>query len=217
MKFSKPVGATANLRELEYISALHQTSKSLRRDGSIKPTDITKFLMSRYGIKVTDTEVSQTIAKGFGGGGLSEEDGNTLDLTEIVALLLIPELVKAEMSLHRDYLEREMIKTGHNVIVTDSNDNNNGGIFNNVNTNRNGNDNDIFYEDDNDTKRKLNLHEKKMGSEDVWSSTNYNENRVSGIRGESRWPDSDLIPQVLCELLCVFIWYAFLSYKLVTF
>lgn len=173
--------------------------------------------MSRYGIKVTDTEVSQTIAKGFGGGGLSEEDGNTLDLTEIVALLLIPELVKAEMSLHRDYLEREMIKTGHNVIVTDSNDNNNGGIFNNVNTNRNGNDNDIFYEDDNDTKRKLNLHEKKMGSEDVWSSTNYNENRVRGIRGESRWPDSDLIPQVLCELLCVFIWYAFLSYKLVTF
>ena len=125
MKFSKPVGATADLRELEYISALHQTSKSLRRDGSIKPTDITKFLMSRYGIKVTDTEVSQTIAKGFGGGGLSEEDGNTLDLTEIVALLLIPELVKAEMSLHRDYLEREMIKTGHNVIVTDSNDNNN--------------------------------------------------------------------------------------------
>ena len=217
MKFSKPVGATADLRELEYISALHQTSKSLRRDGSIKPTDITKFLMSRYGIKVTDTEVSQTIAKGFGGGGLSEEDGNTLDLTEIVALLLIPELVKAEMSLHRDYLEREMIKTGHNVIVTDSNDNNNGGIFNNVNTNRNGNDNDIFYENDNDTKRKLNLHEKKMGSEDVWSSTNYNENRVRGIRGESRWPDSDLIPQVLCELLCVFIWYAFLSYKLVTF
>ena len=145
MKFSKPVGATADLRELEYISALHQTSKSLRRDGSIKPTDITKFLMSRYGIKVTDTEVSQTIAKGFGGGGLSEEDGNTLDLTEIVALLLIPELVKAEMSLHRDYLEREMIKTGHNVIVTDSNDNNNGGIFNNVNTNRNRIDNEKFH------------------------------------------------------------------------
>ena len=207
MKFSKPVGATADLRELEYISALHQTSKSLRRDGSIKPTDITKFLMSRYGIKVTNEEVSQTIAKGFGGGGLSEEDGNTLDLTEIVALLLIPELVKAEMSLHRDYLEREMIKTGRNVSVNDSNDNNNGGIFNNMNNNtRNGNvnDNDIF-EDDNDTKRKLNLHEKKMGSEDVWSSTNYNENRVRGIRGESRWPDSDLIPQVLCELLCVFI------------
>ena len=187
MKFSKPVGATADLRELEYISALHQTSKSLRRDGSIKPTDITKFLMSRYGIRVTNEEVSQTIAKGFGGGGLSEEDGDTLDLTEIVALLLIPELVKAEMSLHRDYLEREMIKTGqHNFSLNDSNDNNNGGIiFNNMNNNiRNGNNNDTdIFEYDNYTKRKLNLHAKKMGSEDVWSSTNYNENRVRGIRG----------------------------------
>ena len=111
--------------------------------------------MSRYGIKVTDEEVSQTIAKGFGGGGLSEEDGNTLDLTEIVALLLIPELLKAEMSLHRDYLEREMIKTGH-CSVNDSNDN--GGIFDNRNSNRNGNDNDVFEDD---TKRKMNLHEKK--------------------------------------------------------
>jgi hypothetical protein len=35
MKFTKPKGATADLREMEYISALHQTGKELRQDGSI--------------------------------------------------------------------------------------------------------------------------------------------------------------------------------------
>lgn len=35
MKFVKPVGATADLREMEYISALHQTGNEIRRDGSI--------------------------------------------------------------------------------------------------------------------------------------------------------------------------------------
>ena len=86
MKYTKPVGATADLRELEYISALHQTGKTLRRDGSIKTDDIAKFLMSRYGIKVTEEEVTETIAKGFGGGDVSEEDGDTLDLVEMTAI-----------------------------------------------------------------------------------------------------------------------------------
>ena len=76
MKFTKPVGATADLREIEYISALHQTSKELRRNGSINSSDITKFLMSRYGISVTETQVTESISKDFGGGGLSEDDGD---------------------------------------------------------------------------------------------------------------------------------------------
>ena len=80
MKITKPVGAIADLKELEYISALHQTGKNLRTDGSIRADDVAKFLMSRYGIKVTDDEVTETIAKGFGGGGLSEEDGDTIDV-----------------------------------------------------------------------------------------------------------------------------------------
>mmetsp|Transcript_21580 Transcript_21580/g.38070 ORF Transcript_21580/g.38070 Transcript_21580/m.38070 type:complete len:1026 (-) Transcript_21580:193-3270(-) len=109
MKITKPVGAIADLKELEYISALHQTGKNLRTDASIRADDIAKFLMSRYGIKVTEDEVTETIAKGFGGGGLSEDDGDTIDLTEIVSILLIPTLLKAEMSLHRNHLEREAI------------------------------------------------------------------------------------------------------------
>jgi hypothetical protein len=33
--FQKPIGAHADLRELEYVSALHQTGATLRRDGSV--------------------------------------------------------------------------------------------------------------------------------------------------------------------------------------
>ena len=163
MKFTKPVGATADLREIEYISALHQTSKTLRRDGSIDASDITKFLMSRYGIDASEEEVTETISKGFGGGGLSEDDGDTLDLTEVVALMIVPELLKAEMSLHRDYLERETIRNGGvgAAVVGDNS-----------------------------------LHAKKSGSHDIWND-NGGGNSTRKLKGEMRWPDSDLISQIL--------------------
>ena len=35
VKFDRPVGAPADLKELEYISALHQTCPKLRQDASI--------------------------------------------------------------------------------------------------------------------------------------------------------------------------------------
>ena len=102
MRFTKPKGATADLREIEYISALHQTGETLRKDGTINAADISLFLMSRYGIDVTADEVSNTISKGFGGGGISESDGNLMDLTEVVAMLFIPTLIriKGEMTKH---------------------------------------------------------------------------------------------------------------------
>ena len=34
-KHTKPCGSFADVKELEYISALHQTGKQLRKDGSI--------------------------------------------------------------------------------------------------------------------------------------------------------------------------------------
>jgi hypothetical protein len=37
--------------------------------------------------------------KGFGGGGISEADGDTLDLTELVAMLLIPTLVRTKRGM----------------------------------------------------------------------------------------------------------------------
>jgi len=91
--FLRPVGAAADVAELEYISALHQTDMPhLRMDGSIKDIDIVRFLSSRYGIKVTEEEVRKTVMHGLGGG---DDDEVCIDLMELVAILLIPTLIKA--------------------------------------------------------------------------------------------------------------------------
>lgn len=102
MKFVRPVGAAADLREIEYISALHQTGETLRSDGSISTEDVSRFLVSRYGLRVPASAVEETIARDFGGG-------DQLDLCEIMAMLLVPTLIKAEIGLHRDMFERELI------------------------------------------------------------------------------------------------------------
>ncbi len=34
--FERPVGASADVKELEYVSSLHQTAEKVRTDGSIK-------------------------------------------------------------------------------------------------------------------------------------------------------------------------------------
>ena len=58
----------------------------------ITAEDIQRFLMSRYGIRVTEEEVNATIIQGLGGG--SDQD-DVLDLMEMVAMLLIPTILKA--------------------------------------------------------------------------------------------------------------------------
>lgn len=90
--FERPIGAVADVKELEYVSALHQTAKLVRRDGSIDATDIKVYLRSRFGIEVTHRQVCDTILQGMGGGSDDEE---VLDLMEMVAILLIPVLLKA--------------------------------------------------------------------------------------------------------------------------
>lgn len=135
MKFTKPIGSTADLREIEYISALHQTGVKLRNDGTITSADIKMFLMSRYGIDVSEEEVKEGIMKGFGGGGISEEDGDTMDLTELVAMLLIPTLVRTErgtMSTSSDVVDTGSVddamdnggyRVGHGNVVDDFDNN----------------------------------------------------------------------------------------------
>ena len=78
-KFERPVGAAADARELEYVAALHQTDDAQEdswMDGSIEAIDVKNFLLSRYGIKVTEQEVIDNIFAEMGGGD------NCIDLTE---------------------------------------------------------------------------------------------------------------------------------------
>ena len=93
IRFDRPIGASADVKELEYISALHQTCPNkVRQDGSIDARDIRLFLKSRYGIIVEEEEVRKTIIFGLGGGDSEEE---IIDLMEVESILLIPTILKS--------------------------------------------------------------------------------------------------------------------------
>jgi hypothetical protein len=64
--FNRPVGAAADVRELEYISALHQTSSVLDTDGTVSAQDVLLFLRSRFGLKLTEDD-AMDIVKGLSG------------------------------------------------------------------------------------------------------------------------------------------------------
>ena len=80
--FDRPIGAHADIKELEYISALHQSGSCLRPDGSIRDEDIKAYLRSRFGIEVSLEEVRKTILQGLGG---SDDEGEIIDLMELTA------------------------------------------------------------------------------------------------------------------------------------
>ena len=65
-------------------------------DDSLAAEDVRVFLLSAYGISVTRRQVREYIFEGLAGG-----DGNdkTMDILEIVAILLIPVLVKVSDSI----------------------------------------------------------------------------------------------------------------------
>lgn len=89
VSFQRPTGAAADLRELEYVSALQQTqSGAVRKDGSIQDVDMQLFLKSRYGIEVSLDDVKRLLLGGFG-------DDDVIDLSELAAMLLIPTCIKA--------------------------------------------------------------------------------------------------------------------------
>lgn len=149
-------------------------------------------------MKVSQEKVSETILRGFGGGGTSESD-KALDLTEIVATILVPTLLKAEMSLHRDHLERELIKnsrkfssgcdqdssSGQSLIVGELTGDNNGfSAVKNL---------EVKRESACENNCNIDFYEMKAGTKDFWEG--------KALRGASRWPDSDIIPFVLEMIL----------------
>jgi len=88
------------MHELEYVVALHQTehNKGFKK-GSIDASDVKAFLMSRYGISVTEEEVRKIIFKGLAGG---DEESACIDIVEIVAIMIIPLLVKVSNGLKKE-------------------------------------------------------------------------------------------------------------------
>lgn len=64
--FDRPVGAAADVKELEYISALHQSSPQLNTDGPITAQDVRRFLRSRFGLILSEDDAID-IVRGLSG------------------------------------------------------------------------------------------------------------------------------------------------------
>jgi len=101
LTFKRPVGAAADAKELEYVTALHQTREEMDNafvDGSIEAKDVKFYLISRYGIVMSTKDIQRMVFQDLAGGG---EDTDCIDICELVAMLLIPffaKLVKGDLS-----------------------------------------------------------------------------------------------------------------------
>ena len=97
--FDSPVGALRDTKELEYLSALFQTNQErLRSDGTIKACDVVLYLRSRHGIVVDEDVVKDLILKELAGQTTNSESG-VLDICQLTAILIIPELIEADGKL----------------------------------------------------------------------------------------------------------------------
>jgi hypothetical protein len=66
--FRRMVGAQADVKELEYIAALHQTSALTRENETISSLDIQRMLVSRYGVLFGSPKQTIEIVRSLGGG-----------------------------------------------------------------------------------------------------------------------------------------------------
>ena len=117
--FDRPVGAAADVSELQYVSALMQTNvEELRTDGTIQPQDIALFLQSRYGLDITPEQVAERLLTDFTAKkaspirrrSLSAAQEQQLDLMEFTALLLISKLRRSETDGSCECLYRHAMK-----------------------------------------------------------------------------------------------------------
>jgi len=98
LEFERPVGAHADVMELEYIAALHQTDDTDQEgwlNASIEACDVKHYLLSRHGIVATEEVIRNLIFSGLAGGDGADD---LIDIPEMVAILIIPFLSKITAS-----------------------------------------------------------------------------------------------------------------------
>ena len=73
LEFDKPIGADADVSELEYIIALHQTSLQTRANATVSSQDIVALLKSRYGVTISHAQAIRVVRALGGGDTLVEQ------------------------------------------------------------------------------------------------------------------------------------------------
>lgn len=113
--FQRPTGVFRDMNELEFIAALLQTNqKVIRTAGTVKAADIVLYLISRHGIVVPEHVVQQSIVTELAGqtqdvgdvtttptgvdAGPSNHNHDVIDISELTAILLIPQLLEASQN-----------------------------------------------------------------------------------------------------------------------
>ena len=75
LRFTRPTGAAADVKELEYIIALHQTSLETRPNATVSSHDIRALLQSRYSLQISHEQALQVV-RALGGGGNNNNDNH---------------------------------------------------------------------------------------------------------------------------------------------
>lgn len=72
IRFQRRVGAAADVAELEYVIALHQTCPSTRANATVSSRDVQRLLLSRYGLKISHDKAIRLV-RSLGGGETTAE------------------------------------------------------------------------------------------------------------------------------------------------
>ena len=73
LEFERPVGADADVKELEYVIALHQTSEKTRPNATVSSQDIVALLKSRYDLTISHQDAIQVVRALGGGDNIVDE------------------------------------------------------------------------------------------------------------------------------------------------
>jgi len=68
LEFKRPIGAGADLKELEYVIALQQTSMETRDNATLSSHDVLALLRSRYALTNISHEQAVSVVRSLGGG-----------------------------------------------------------------------------------------------------------------------------------------------------
>lgn len=104
IQFERPIGAPADIKELEYIAALHQTNpEEIRRSGTVQAKDICNYLTSRHGVFVEPKTAQKRILEELCGTWMSDEakkgdEEACMDICQMLTLLLIPYLRQEDIA-----------------------------------------------------------------------------------------------------------------------
>lgn len=100
--FIRNTGTRADVKELEFISAIHQSSKEIRPDGSISISDVKNFLMSRYGLEVSKENINDEIFKALGGGFSTKKETSPVNPMDEIRDSLLLDTNHVQQSIQND-------------------------------------------------------------------------------------------------------------------